>query len=121
MKKRDDESGPNLPEVVELDAMTPENVRGAYVVRFGPMCAAWLCNRFRRMTKKYGAFAFHLPSGEEEPRWVGIAVQYLRDYRARKWGVMKIQESDGRMRYRVMWRLHRKRVIPELLRPWGKA
>jgi hypothetical protein len=112
---------PDLPEVVELDDMTSANVRGAYVVRFGPKCAAWLCKEFKHIVKKYGAFALHRGPEDEVPPWLQIALDYLRDY-ARKWTVLKKTEPDGHVRYRVIWLCHRPyRWLPDSIRRIGKA
>jgi hypothetical protein len=110
-----------LPEIVEIDAMTPENVRAAQIFRFGPQCAAWLCNRMRKQVRKYGAFSLHAKAGVEEPAWLEIALCYLRDYRARKWTVLKIVEEDGAVRYRVGWLFRKDRTIPLSITPFGRA
>lgn len=102
---------PNLPEVVELNDLTDADVRAAFVVRFGPQCAAWLCNRFRRSLRKTGRFLVHLPEGADLPPWADIALSYLK--KRVRWSVEETMRNGNRA-FCVTWkggsRVHR--VLP---------
>lgn len=102
---------------VELDDITPEGVRAAFIVRFGPECAAWLVNRFRATIRRYGCFPMHIKASEDEPAWFQIAIGYLKQ-QTRKWSVV-VQTQRGEKKYRVMW-LGGSRApkdIPDVIRP----
>lgn len=96
---------------------TNAGVRAAYVVRFGPRCAAYLVSRapYRKRLRNQGYFHLHLPSGEEEPPWLQIAIEYLSKH-ARRWDVVKTVVRGERR-----WRIRRLewRVLPEAIVPVG--
>jgi hypothetical protein len=98
------------PEVLELDDVTPEGVRAAYVVRFGPECAAWLCNRFRSRLRRHGEASVHIPFDQEEPPWFSIAISYLEKHRSSSWSVRR-WGSRGVRRWTIRWL--GKRRIPD--------
>lgn len=108
---------PDLFVVDELESFDSESVRKAYVVRFGPQCAAWLVNRFRRQLKKRGAFFLRAKVGEELEPWLRIARDFLRDHRSNKWVVE--ESSSGSTRYIAVRR--RGRPIPMALLPVGST
>lgn len=111
---------PNLPEVVELNDLTDADVRAAFVVRFGPQCAAWLCNRFRRSLRKTGRFLVHLPEGADLPPWFDIAASYLEKHRTKRWRVER-QAIRGARYFRVFWLGKRNASLPNAIIPVGQA
>jgi hypothetical protein len=99
---------PVLPELVELNDLTPANVRAAYVVQFGPRCAAWLVGKFRKRLRR-GEVRFHLPiSPDGVPPWFDLAVSYLANHRSQKWQV-NFARYGGNRHYRIEFR----RRLPE--------
>lgn len=92
---------PRLPEVVEMGDMTDANVRAAFVVRFGPQCAAWLCNRFRKHLRKLGTFLVHLPGDVPLPPWADIALSYLK--KRVRWSVEETMRNGNRA-FCVTWK-----------------
>jgi hypothetical protein len=113
--------GASTPPVLEfeIDDLTPEGVKRAFVVRFGPRCASWLVfkgdgGRLHAQIRRYGAFALHLAKGEEEPPWFRIAIEYLRT-RAKKWSVV-VETTGGTRHYLVVWEGGRRRPLPDVLR-----
>lgn len=119
-KKRDHlrvvKQGPDV--VFDVDSMNDVDVRAAFIVRFGPQCAAWLCNRFRRHVRKLGTFLVHIPEGKELPPWFDIAICYLEKHRAR-WAVTR-SSSRGVRYFRVFYTPKRK-PLPTALVPVGSA
>ena len=105
------------PPVIELDLdeMTPEGVRAAFVVRFGPECAAWLVNEFRQRFRRVGKLRAHMPAKEELPPWFDIAVSFLRDHRQKKWGVRRWVEN-GVITFEIEWKGKRWRGLPASIR-----
>lgn len=88
-----------------------DGTREAFVARFGPTCAAWLVNRFRRTIARYGAFSLHLARGAELPPWCEIALAFLS--RRKGWSVQQEMDSYGpkAMRWKI-YRLARRRPKP---------
>lgn len=107
-----------IPEVVELGDMTDVNVRAAFIVRFGPQCAAWLCNRFRRKLLRVGVFTVHF-QGSSLPPWFDIAINYLEKHRA-KWEVRR-ELVSGVWYFRVYWNGRKNRALPSAIVPVGQA
>lgn len=105
------------PPVIEVDLedVTPEGIRAAFVYRFGTKCAAWLVNHFRTRFRKVGIVRTHMPANEELPPWFDIAVTYLRDHRAQKWAVRKWVDG-GVLTFEIEWKLRRQRELPISLR-----
>lgn len=110
---------PDLPEVVEIDNLTDADVRAAFIVRFGPACAAWLCNRFRRHARKLGTFLVHIPENKPLPSWFDIAVNYLEKHRTKRWAVQRTT-SRG-MRYFRVFYLPKRAPLPTAIVPVGQS
>lgn len=104
MKKKPPEIG------VELDDAA---VRALYIERFGPSCAAWLVNRFRRRVLRTGAFYLYLPDDEPMPPWCDLALAFLG--KRRGWHVERFDVGDGRKRFRIS-REKRGRALPVAIR-----
>lgn len=102
---------PDLPEVVELSDMSDANVRAAFIVRFGPQCAGWLCARFRRSLRKTGRFLVHLPGDTPLPPWADIALAYLK--KRVRWLVEETMRNGNRA-FCVTWKggLRAHRALP---------
>lgn len=104
---------------VELDEFTPAAIREAYVVRFGPTCAAWLVRDLDRRRKRSrkpfeDVFDMHLPAGVEEPAWFQVALECLR--RRKRW-VVVVQTCRGEKRYRLRFVSGiRKKELPTSIR-----
>jgi hypothetical protein len=109
---------PDLPEVVELSDMSDANVRAAFIVRFGPQCAGWLCARFRRTIRKLGTFIVHIPEGKELPAWFDIAICYLEKH-AKRWAVTR-NVIRGVRYFRVFYTPKRK-PTPIAIVPVGQS
>ena len=111
---------PEIPEVAEIDDLTDANVRAAFIVRFGPECAAWLCNRFRHHLRRIGYFVVHMPPEGPLPAWIDIAICYLEMHREKSW---KVQRSTIRgVRYfRVYWNGKKRDALPPAIVPVGQA
>ncbi len=106
---------PKLPPEAEAkDALKDLDVRAAFVETFGPRCAAWLVNRFRKKVRAYGVIPLFMSASEEVPPWFQIATSYLE--RSRKWEV-DVQVSGGVRSYRIRWLYVRMREVPAALRP----
>lgn len=99
MKKRSIAQGPDV--VFDVDAMNDMDVRAAFIVRFGPACAAWLCNRFRRSLRKTGRFLVHLPGDVPIPPWADIALSYLK--KRVRWSVEETMRNGNRA-FCVTWK-----------------
>ncbi len=107
------------PPTIELDDLSPEAVRNAFIVRFGPQCAAWLVReldrRRKRARRRYdGIFTMHLSTKEEEPGWFQIAIGFLK--RRRGWNVMT-HVHRGTKRYTIKFGDWAPKKIPAALRP----
>jgi hypothetical protein len=111
--------GPTIVYDLDESDLTPEGVRDAFVVRFGPQCAAWLINKFRRKIHRDGFIQLHLAAGEEEPPWFDIAITFLKKHRAMKWSVVTLKHRDQRS-YRLIWQGWQggPKDLPASLRRW---
>ena len=106
--------GPELSETIELDDATPEGVRAAFIVRFGPRCAGWLIRRMRRRLRAIGRLVLSFPTaGEDLPPWFDIAISFLESRRG--WLVERACRRGTR--YFVVHRVPR--AIPDVIRPAG--
>jgi hypothetical protein len=92
---------PNIDGLIEAEDVTSELARELMIDRFGPSCAAWLVNRFRRMIHRYGAFRVHLDPKEEVPPWFGIAIQFLA--RREGWDTARARDAKGNRSWIVRW------------------
>lgn len=109
------------PDAREWKDKTPEwcSTRGAYVLAFGPRCAAWLVWKFRKTLHRYGAFRMYLPPEALEPPYLQIAIEYLaRRECSLRWSVRTTWDR-GTKHYRVEWL--RRRSIPVALVPVGSC
>lgn len=70
----------------EIEIDLTKGTRESFIHAFGPTCAAWLVNRFRRTIARYGAFAIHVNRDDEIPPWCEIAIAFLR--RRKGWTVV---------------------------------
>lgn len=110
---------PENPEVIDHEQMKQMDVRAAFITRFGPECAAWLCNRFRRNIRRVGFFTAHMPGPDVElPSWFDIAISYLEKHRSKRWKVEKSVIRGARY-YRVVWL--GKPSLPAAIVPVGQA
>lgn len=99
-----------------LDEFKDLDVRAAYILEFGPRCAAWLVNRFRKRARN-GGFALHMTASQEQPEWFQIAIGYLKQH-AKNWEVDERVER-GIRRFRVRWLGGRK--VPDVIAPIGSC
>lgn len=100
---------------IDLDEMTPEGVRAAFVVRFGPECAAWLVNEFRARFRRVGKLRAHMPAKEDLPPWFDLAVSFLRDHRSRNWEVRRWVDG-GVLTFEIAWKGKKRRELPSSIR-----
>lgn len=104
------------PPVIEIDVddVTPAGMRAAMIWRFGPRCAGWLVNRFRRQIRVRGFFLVHgKVDPNEAPPWFQIAIGYLEKHRSVRWRVESEVRAGARW-YRVT---RRASEIPIVIRP----
>ncbi len=88
------------PQIVEIDADSPEVARALMLSQFGPSCAAWLMRDLDRRRKKAKRdfstpFMCHVPKGVDRPMWFSLAVEYLRK-RPSHWHVEE-RARDGQV------------------------
>lgn len=101
MKNRKPRALRAVPDLDAHEDFSDVNVRAAMIVRFGPQCAGWLCNRMRRHVRRRGSFDLHIPLREQLPPYADIALSYLEKH-AKRWKVVRT-EYEGIRHYRVYY------------------
>lgn len=59
--------------------------REAFVLEFGPRCAAWMLWNRRRVLRTRGEASWCLSTEDIMPEWFSLGFEYLGKHRTRKW------------------------------------